>query len=97
MSDEIKEQEAGIGREKFWEECGVEEKIERSRGQIKNIQTQVEHLEGIIRQLAEHSHVGGKMVIPFKGRCSENSSFVDKFIQGQRGYRRGRGDKEIYF
>jgi hypothetical protein len=93
MPDETEKRQAGIGREKYWEECGVEEKIERSREQIKDLQRIVQHLEGIIHNLTEHSHTGEKMVIPF----SENSSFVDKFVQGQRGYRRGRGDKEVYF
>jgi predicted RNase H-like nuclease (RuvC/YqgF family) len=88
MSDEKKEMEdAGIGREKYWEECGVEEKIERSRVEIKNLQRIVQHLEGIIHNLTEHSHVAEKMVIPFNDHRS----------QGEIGLRRGRGDKEVYF
>lgn len=83
MSEEIAE----CAREKYWEESNADEKIERAREQIKSLKIQVEDLIEIIDQLTKHSHVGGKMIIPFDNQRQKS----------ERAYRRGRGDKEVYF
>lgn len=92
MSDE---KERGMevsrpGREKYWSELAIEEKIERMRIQIKSLQSQVGHLDRKIDQLLEHSHSGGKIVIPL----ARHDVYGGKEEVRMRS---GEGKEDVYF
>ena len=52
------------GREKYWSEIGIEDKVKRMRDIVKNMQNEIHQLRTRIYDLSEHSHSEGKIVIP---------------------------------
>jgi len=74
-------------REKYWEECSIEEKIERTRDQVKNLQSVIDRALGQIELLNEHSHQEGKLTVPLGFRFDVKPTSL----------RRDRGKKEVYF
>ena len=76
-------------REKYWSELSIEEKIERTRNQVKSLQSQIGHLDQKIDQLLEHAHFDGKIVIT-----------LDRYGHGgdkEEGRIRGSGKDDVYF
>ena len=52
-------------REKYWSECSTEEKLERTRKAVKQLQRDVALLNKFMRYLQTHSHLpDGSVVIP---------------------------------
>lgn len=60
-------------REKYWEELKTEEKIERMRKIIKMIQSNFKFLDNSVKQLENHNHLDGEIVVP--KRCITGASF----------------------
>ena len=53
------------GREKYWSELAIEEKIERMRGVVKNLQSEQEETHDLLRKLIAHKHLGDSIVVDF--------------------------------
>lgn len=57
MDEDKKEARRGVlSHEKYWSEIGVEEKIERMRGVVKRIESQLQNAYRLINELLKHSH-----------------------------------------
>lgn len=50
-------------REKYWEECTPEEKIDRCRQQLKIWQMRYEGLDHLVQRLLRHAHLGEQLVM----------------------------------
>lgn len=53
--------------EKLWEECSVEEKLEKIKAELSDrryISNHIHNLQIEVNKLKEHSHQDGKIVIP---------------------------------
>lgn len=58
-----------VSREKYWEEKGVEEKIESCGGNIEQLHRRINELEMHLMLLSKHSHTSnGEMVVPIKDK-----------------------------
>ena len=61
-------QEASCGREKYWSELSIEEKIARMRLVVKSQADEVQNLRtivsGLVAKFEAHSHEGGRVMIP---------------------------------
>ncbi len=60
------------GREKYWSELGVEEKIERLRQQVKSLRSSEERLDRIVEMLKWHQHspTNGHVLVEIKDQIS---------------------------
>ena len=75
------------GRERYWEECSFDEKIERMRQVIKVLQRQVDGLATMTAKLALHQHgKDGRLVIGLLDGSCELGQF-----------RVNDDNKEVYF
>ena len=72
-------------RQKYFKECSIEEKIERTREAIKSLEKRVEFLVGENEKLRNHIHNGNQLLIPFDNQIPRS----------EKAYR-GQGD-EVYF
>ncbi len=81
--------ECPSGRERYWSEIGVEEKIERVRRRIKSLQGYFNGLSDLFNALEDHSHFEGKLMIPFNRRRWTKET-------GEGGMR-GPGKDDVYF
>ena len=78
----------GCSREKYWSEVTIEEKIERTRREVKSLQSQINFVSRKVDQLLEHFHAEGKIIIPLN-RYDDNPK--------EESRSRGIGKDEVYF
>jgi len=74
-------------RQKYWDECGPEEKIERMRMTVKRLQAQVEELSTMVTRLSVHEH----------GKVGRPVVAIDLLLSGQRLGLARMDDKDVYF
>ena len=61
----MNDEQIKASREKYWSECSTEEKLERTREAVKQLQRDVALLNNFMRYLKTHSHLpDGLVVIP---------------------------------
>ena len=77
-----------ITREKYWGELTTEEKIERMREQVKNLQREIRDLGSLIQSLSEHSHLNNEIVMPLRSRRGHG--------EGEQ-MQRGPGKDDVHF
>jgi conjugal transfer/entry exclusion protein len=84
MNDEINK----ICREKYWSELTTEERVERMREQVKNLQREIRSLGNLIQNLSEHNHLNNEIVMPLRSR---------RGLEKTEQTRRGPGKDDVYF
>ena len=84
-------EEIKASREKYWNECDSETKIERLRQEIKGLQREVSMLMRVTRLLQSHSHTpDGSTVVPIR----EKDEPCPTEYYSTRVYEK---DTEVYF
>lgn len=53
-------------RPKHWKELTADEKIERMRERVQQLQSQNDTLRNIVEDLRKHEHIDGGIVVPMK-------------------------------
>ena len=74
--------DSSINRVLYWCELSIEEKIERTREQVKSTRNDVDNIDKVLRALIQgfekhsHSHLNGEIVVPilkyFESELSKN-------------------------
>jgi len=64
MDKDVAPERPMTGRDKFWSEIGIDEKIERMRRMVKAVQQENNSLRKTIHDFQNHSHLEGRIVIP---------------------------------
>ena len=70
-------------REKWWSELTSDEKIERMRQVLKNIQTDLQFFHGRVENLMRHDHSNQKIVVPLEER-GYGAVNVGRSLQGEK-------------
>lgn len=92
-------QEVDMAREKYWDELNVEEKIERMRVNVKNVQFSISQLRDDVESLFEHAHdKDGKLIFVLnkdgRYRLRQGGSFN---LSGGLSTQTGSSSKQTYF
>ena len=88
MDETANQAQKGIGlamREKYWDELGTDEKIERMRAEVKRWQRKCDRLERELSGLQSHQHGNdGTILVPYASH-------------GARPEAGGHKDRDSYF
>ncbi len=88
-------------REKYWSELSIEEKIERTRSEVKQYQRSVaqigDQFYNLMRQFGTHQHgESGLILIPLEAFATMEKSLAAAGYQGMLG-RGPKDNQEVYF
>ena len=65
-NNQMPNEDRGPKRAKFWKELTPEEKIERMREIVRQMDRRVDQLENRIASLERHDHLNGNLVAPLQ-------------------------------
>lgn len=58
-------------REPYWDELPIEKKIEEVKEAISRLMNLSEQTEILVERLSEHSHLDGRILVPFSSKTRE--------------------------
>lgn len=59
--------------QKKWDDCTTDEKLDKLRAEIGDLRYMSQRIENDVESLREHSHIDGKVSVPFKKTYGGNS------------------------